>query len=229
MSEGDRVSHTVGAVVFHERLIPKPNDGRSFWMMETQVTQELYQEIMGRNPSKFKGGKRPVERVSWEDGVAFCNALSEHLGLKLAYQGSDNSCRLVEGADGFRLPFEFEWGWAASGGQNAKYAGSDHLYEVGWYGAWNRSGNVLRGGGAQEVALLEPNKYGLYDMSGNVWEWCADDYDQPHAHRPNAELRVRRGGSWGNDEEYCQVSHRSSRSPGRRYDDLGLRLCRTAL
>jgi formylglycine-generating enzyme required for sulfatase activity len=76
--------------------------------------------------------------------------------------------------------------------------------------------------------LLEPNAYGLYDMSGNVWEWCADDYDHPGAHRSRAKLRSRRGGSWGNDPSYCQIKHRSHRAPSRRYDDLGLRLCRLA-
>ena len=232
---GDRASQTVEGVTFHERLIPPVADedhtsrsGQSLWIMETQVTQELYSVITGRDPSKFKGARRPVERVNWSDGITLCNLLSSRLGLTPAYRVEGDECELIEGADGYRLPFEYEWEWAARAERQHRYAGSDDLYEVAWYGAWNRNGNVMRGGGAQEVALLEPNAYGLYDMSGNVWEWCADDYDHPGAHRSRAKLRSRRGGSWGNDPSYCQIKHRSHRAPSRRYDDLGLRLCRLA-
>lgn len=233
LSAGDRVSQKAGEVVFYERFIPafspsSPDEVplEAFWLMETQVTQQLYFELTQRDPSKFKGERRPVERVSWSDGVALCNALSLKLGFTPAYRGVGDDCELIVGANGYRLPFEREWAWAAQAAQDYKYAGSADLYEVGWYGAWNRSGNVMRGGGPQDVALLEPNAYGLYDMSGNVWEWCADDYDSPGEHRSSAKLRSRRGGSWGNDPSYCQILYRSHRAPGRRYDDLGLRLCR---
>jgi len=176
--------------------------------------------VMGTNPSNVKTAQAPVNEVSWEDGVKFANALSEKLGLRPAYRGSDNDAELIEGANGFRLPFEAEWEWAAKGGESHEYAGSDKLDEVGWY-------NRNSGRRARRVGELKANGYGCHDFSGNVWEWCADDKDNPGQHRPGAAERVYRGGSWGNDAAGCRISYRIGFSPDYRYRLLGLRLSRS--
>ena len=199
--------------------IPAPSDGFAFLMMKYQVTQALYEEVMGTKPSRFIGSQRPVERVSWEDGIAFCNALSMREGLQPAYHGTDNDCTLIEGANGYRLPFEAEWEWAARGGEDYEYAGSDNIDAVAWY-----EGNS--GGETHPVGQKQPNGYGLYDMSGNVWEWCADDYSNLGEHQPGASERVLRGGGWSLGANFCRVSFRFNLSPILRVNDLGLRLCR---
>ena len=218
---GDRVHQVVDQVQFMERVIPDESGGAGFVMMETQVTQELYQAVMGNNPSHFKGAQLPVEKVSWKDGIKFCNALSERLGLQPAYRWTDYSCELIAGANGFRLPFEAEWEWAAKGGQAFfRYAGSNNLGEVGWY--HDNSGERTH-----PVGQKKPNGYGLYDMSGNVEEWCADDYDNPGEDLSWASNRVIRGGRWDLNAGACQVSYRSACESHWGFDGLGLRLSRS--
>ena len=219
-SAGDRISHSVSGVSFHERVIPGVKGGPLFAMGETQVTQALYRAVTAQSPSHFKGDQLPVEKVSWEDGIAFCNALSEKLKLQPAYRGTDNNCELIEGANGFRLPFEKEWQWAAKGGQSFKYAGNDNLKEVGWYR--DNSGKKTH-----PVGQKTANRYSLFDMSGNVWEWCADDYANPGKHRSGAGGRVNRGGSWNFNAGRCRLSGRGRNSPDVRNDFLGLRLSRS--
>ena len=175
---------------------------------------------MGINPSEFQGPQRPVETVSWEDGIAFCNALSMREDLQPAYNGTDNHCTLIAGANGYRLPLEAEWEWAARGGEDYEYAGSDNIDEVAWY-----DDNAVDE--THQVGQKQQNGYGLYDMSGNVWEWCADDYDNPGEHRPGVSKRVCRGGSWSSNVGFCRMSYRSGNWPGRRSHYLGLRLCRS--
>ena len=200
--------------------LPAPPEGSPFLMMRYQVTQALYEELMGVNPSTFTGPLRPVEGISWEDAIAFCNVLSAREGLQPAYQGTDNNCELIAGAKGFRLPFEAEWEWAARRGVQYIYADSDDLDEVGWY-------DENSGGETHPVGEKRPNGFGLYDMSGNVWEWCADDYSLPGAHRSGASGRVIRGGSWGSGADSCRVSYRGYYSPVQRGDYLGTRLVRS--
>ena len=160
--------------------------GKEFSILATEVTQELYESVMGENPSNFKEEKNlPVEQVSWYDAVYFCNKLSAKCGLTPVYAvdgGTDvekwgyaphkgkkitGTVSQIENADGYRLPTVEEWQYAAKGGQEFKYSGSDKLDEVGWYDG--KSGSKTH-----PVAQKAHNGYGLYDMSGNVWEWCWD-------------------------------------------------------
>ncbi|MEM6261916.1 MAG: formylglycine-generating enzyme family protein [Bacteroidota bacterium] len=186
-----------------------------FYLGQYPVTQALWEAVIGKNPSRFPGKNRPIERVSWEDCQVFCAKLRELTGQP------------------YRLPSEAEWEYAARGGhlsQGFLYAGSEDLDEVDWYDQ--------RGGyGTQPVGLKQPNELGLYDMSGNVIEWCEDDwhttYDgAPKNGRPwidtpeRAPYRVYRGGFWLSTAGSCRVSYRHFLTPGFRFDFLGLRLAR---
>jgi len=191
------------------------------------VTQDLYEAVMGTNPSAFKGGLRPVEQASWYDAVRFCNALSAACGLQAAYtigSGGEPSVSCDFRAHGFRLPTEAEWEYAARAGQDFEYAGSNELDKVGWY-INNSSGHT------HPVGQKKPNAWGLYDMSGNVWEWCWDRYgDYPNKSQNDpygpdfGDYRVRRGGSWSSYARLCRAAYRSWFVPGDRSVYLGFRL-----
>ena len=176
---------------------------------EIQVTQELWTAVMGKNPSEYKGDLRPVDSVSWEDCQKFITRLNKVTGRH------------------FRLPTEAEWEFAARGGNKSKgfkYAGSNNIDEVAWY-AYNTSKET------QPVGRTKGNELGLYDMSGNVWEWCQDWYGQ---YSSNAQsnpkgsssgyYRVSRGGSWGNSATHCRVAYRFLNTPSGPESSLGLRL-----
>ena len=164
---------------------------------------------MGNNPSNFKGFDRPVEMVSWSDCMEFCSELSRMTGRR------------------FRLPTEAEWEYAARGGNkstSAKFSGSSSASNVAWY-----EGNS--GSQTHPVGKLRPNELGIYDMSGNVWEWCMDwkgDYGSGSQTDPlgasSGSYRVFRGGSWGGNAAYCRVSIRDGNSPGGRRNFLGFRV-----
>ncbi|MBR6015809.1 MAG: formylglycine-generating enzyme family protein [Prevotella sp.] len=189
----------------------------SFAIGQTEVTQELWQAVMGSNPSYSKGAKRPVEQVSWNDCQTFITKLNQLTGKK------------------FRLPTEAEWEYAARGGKNSKgykYAGSNTLGNVAWY--YDNScklGSNHPDYGTHEVASKSPNELGLYDMSGNVWEWCQDWYGsyssnaQTNPTGPSSgSYRVFRGGCWRSYAGYCRVSYRFNGSPDLRDYLKGLRL-----
>ena len=175
---------------------------------KTEVTQELWQAVMGSNPSWFKGGDLPVEDVSWNDCQYFIKKLNSLTGLN------------------FRLPTEAEWEYAARGGNKSKgykYSGSNNIGSVAWYGE-NSSSKT------HTVATKSPNELGLYDMSGNVREWCSDWYQKyGRGSKTNPKgpskgpLHVSRGGSWYDNSRNCRVSHRS-RFPVLYKNSLGLRL-----
>ena len=166
--------------------------GQDFVMSKTEITQAVYKDVMGKNPSRFTGDSLPVEKVSWYDAVEFCNKLSKKAGLEPAYSINEDNVECNRNADGYRLPTVEEWRYAARGGENYKYSGSNNLDEVGWY-----DGNSGRK--THPVAQKKPNGYSLYDMSGNVWEWC---WDSPDGHK-----RYLCGGSWRYGGTYCEVGY----------------------
>ena len=202
---------------------------RNFKMLNTEVTQKLYTSVMGSNPSYNKGDNNPVEKVSWYDAVYFCNKLSEKFGYTPVYSvnGTTDVSKWnytphnydsIRGevtqntkANGFRLPTEEEWEYAARGGQGYTYSGSDNLDEVGWY-------KKNSGGRTHPVAQKKANGYGLYDMSGNVWEWCWDvgPYDGYH--------RYNRGGGYNYGDRYCKVGSRGRDHARDQYRNLGFRI-----
>ena len=181
-----------------------------YYMGETEVTQELWEAVMGSNPSRFMGdNQRPVERVSWDDCQEFIKKLNQLTGKE------------------FRLPTEAEWEYAARGGKYSrgyKYSGSNNSDEVAWYGT--NSGDKTH-----PVATKKANELGLYDMSGNVLEWCNDWYGDYHSNSQTnptgpsqGEYRVLRGGSWDFNDGGVRVSDRLNFTPDFRYDNQGLRL-----
>ena len=205
----------------------------SFVIGKYELTQAQYQELMGTNPSKFQGdGRRPVELVTWYNAVAFCNALSAREGLQAAYEiagprGTD--VRVDYASNGWRLPTEAEWEYAARGGIQSKgytYAGSNDLDSVAWY-----VGNAQ--GMTHLVGEKAPNELGIFDLSGNVWEWCQDWYGS----YPNGEQtdprgaaedsdRVKRGGGWRVDPSDCAVGFRLFDVPSNRTYGIGFRVLR---
>lgn len=182
----------------------------SFYIGKFPVTQRLWKAVMGSNPSYFKGGDLPVECVSWDDVQTFLRKLNAATGKP------------------YRLPTEAEWEYAARGGnksQGYKYAGSNDPDLVAWYSGNNDDETT------HEVGTRFPNELGIYDMSGNVLEWCQDwsgsysSSPQTNPKGPNSgSNRVYRGGSWFDDAGYCRVSIRFDGTPGHRDNDLGFRL-----
>ncbi len=174
----------------------------TFYMGETEVTQELWQAVMGTNPSYFKGSQKPVECVSWDE----CQKFIQKLNSKTERQ--------------FRLPTEAEWEYAARGGNKSKgykYSGSNSIGQVAWYD--DNSSNTTH-----PVKQKSPNELGLYDMSGNVGEWTSSYWRSNYNASEDRSRRVRRGGSWYNYASYARVSYRDYYSPGSSNSGIGLRL-----
>ena len=197
---------------------------RDFFIGKYAVTQALWESVMGSNPSKFKGANRPVEQVSWFDVVDFCNKLSKREGLELAYMVNGKTVICNWNAKGYRLPTEAEWEYSARGGEYHKYSGSNKVDEVAWYD--DNSGDETH-----PVGQKKSNGFGLYDMSGNVWEWVWDrwgDYSsgsQTDPTGPNSgPARVNRGGSWGDNAWDARVSVCSYEDPAKRLRFLSFRL-----
>ena len=192
-----------------------------FAMGITEVTQAQYKQVTGTNPSRFQGDALPIEQVSWYEAVKFCNQLSVQDGLSPVYNDK-NEADLT--ANGWRLPTEAEWELAAKGGNpdnTSAYAGSNNIADVAWYGNGGSSLFLVGNsdGKTHPVASKEPNELGLFDMSGNVWEWCSDVVSGSH--------RASRGGSWYNSAFSVGISNRNNNDPDSRGDYLGFRVIRS--
>ena len=180
-----------------------------YYIGKYEVTQALWKAVMGNNPSNFKGGNLPVEQVSWDDCQEFINKLNKITGKT------------------FRLPTEAEWEYAARGGKKSRgyqYSGSNNISDVAWYDS--NSGNKTHAVGSKQA-----NELGIYDMTGNIWEWCHDCYgiySSSSQTNPtgatSGSIRMGRGGCWGSGARYCRSSYRRSDASGNRYHYLGFRL-----
>jgi len=188
----------------------------SFYINVVPVTQELYEKVMGINPSKRKGKNNPVERTQWTDAVRFCNKCSELDGLTPCYNLDTWECNFE--ADGYRLPTEAEWECACRAGSQAKYCFGDSAGDLTRF-AWFKENS---GGTSKTVGQKSPNRWGLYDMHGNVWQWCNDFYgetfyaESPHDNPrgpASGKMRVLRGGAWDCDAEKCRAAYRFKEFP----------------
>jgi len=212
------------AGLYDEKPIHTVTISKAFYIGKYEVTQKQYQAVMNANPSEFKGDNYPVETVTWYDAVAFCNALSKQEGLTPCYtiNGTDVACNF--NADGYRLPTEAEWEYACKAGittdfyngilTNMMFEPLDtNLNKIAWYGG--NSDSVTH-----PVGQKLPNLNGLYDMSGNVREWCWDWYglySNEAATDPKGTVldsnRVLRGGCWSNSARNCRSSFRDLELP----------------
>ena len=188
---------------------------RGFWLLETEVTQQMYKAVTGTNPSNFQGERLPVDQVSWLDANSFCEKLSEIVA----------STSGIKSAIKFALPTEAQWEYAARAGSSGPYAGK--LDDLAWYG------EPTEGGTTHTVATKSPNAWGIHDMHGNLWEWCHDrfaDFSSGDVADPVApetalgNTRIDRGGCWDSTPEYCRSAHRGVYESDRKSRFVGFRI-----
>jgi len=189
---------------------------KSFLLSQYPVTVELYVAITKKLPYSFNGDQKPIVNISWNDAILFCNLLSKEAGLRECYSIDKDSRNVICDweADGYRLPTEAEWQYACKAGTTGYRYGE--LENIAWY-------NENSGGEIREVGSKEPNEWGLYDMLGNVWEWCWDLYDE----KVYGTYRVFRGGSWAEEARGCGASCRRRSHPTFCIDDLGFRIAKS--
>ena len=201
----------------NQRPVTQVEISRGFWLGKTEVTQAQWQAVMGNNPSSFKGGALPVEQVSWTEAMEFCQKLTER----------ERAAARLPADFAYTLPTEAQWEYACRAGTTGDYAGE--LKPMGWYN--QNSGNATHPVG-QKLA----NPWGLFDMHGNVWEWCRDWYGlYPGGHvtdptgAASGSARIHRGGSWGDDALRSCSAFRRRDSPDGRGNGLGLRLALSSI
>jgi sulfatase modifying factor 1 len=214
----------------------------TFYIDKYDVTQKEWIEVMGSNPSKFRGDNLPVETVSWYDSVEYCNRRSIKFGDLDTMKWT---VTINAGANGYRLPTEAEWEYAAGGGQMSrsyKYSGSENVDEVAWY--WKNSGDKDLTGiwywptiernhnRTKAVGAKKPNELGLYDMSGDVRQWCWDwqgeletNVTDPKGNR-DGFARVWKGGGWIGADFCCESAYRGHLAANGAGPDQGFRVCR---
>jgi formylglycine-generating enzyme required for sulfatase activity len=192
-----------------------------FYIDAHEVTQGEYERVMGKNPSRWKGEKNPVEQIRWAGAIEYCNVRSRLEGLQPAYDPKTGACDFE--ADGYRLPTEAEWECAARAGTKTAYffgEGPSKLDDHAWF-----KGNCTRR--PRPVGQKEPNPWGLYDLYGNVWEWCHDFYGEEYYRASpeedptgpeTGENRVVRGGCWNSRPDECRSAYRNYENPG--YTDV---------
>ncbi len=224
-----------------------------FYIGKYEVTQKEWNEIMESNPSQYKGDKLPVEMVNWYESIEYCNKRSIKEGLDPYYnidkdkKDPNNTSEIDDikwtvtinpEANGYRLPTEIEWEYAAGGGQDSKnytYSGSNNVDDVAWYwinsgdkkldGEWRWEKVESNKGQTKSVGSKKPNELGIYDMSGNVREWCWNWYGEA-LESNSGSLRCWRGGCWLSDDTACKFSYRGKFDPNGKGYDQGFRLCR---
>ncbi|MCL2479314.1 MAG: formylglycine-generating enzyme family protein [Treponema sp.] len=200
----------------------------SFYMDKYPVTQAEYKDITGKTPSMFKGDNLPVEQVSWFDAVDYCNKLSVKEGLTPVYKVTGSIVEWISGANGYRLPTEAEWEYACRAGTKTPYSGGTSVAALGWYSG--NSGNTTH-----PVGLKQPNAWGIYDMHGNVLEWCWDwlgNYTADAQTDPRGPVsgtsRVYRGGCWRFEAYQTRSAFRFGNYPNLRTFLAGFRVVRDA-
>jgi formylglycine-generating enzyme required for sulfatase activity len=208
----------------------------SFYMDTTLVTQAQYQKLMQDNPSRWKAKENPVEQVRWSDAVRFCNARSTGEGLVPCYDLENWTCNFE--ANGYRLPTEAQWEYACRAGTETAYFMGNDASKLGAYAWFDKNA----GGHPQPVGQKQPNPWGLYDMCGNLWQWCqdfyqVDYYEESPEENPRGpktgETKVVRGGAWKFSADSCRSGYRYNEDPGYAdvcfgYDIYGFRCVRNA-
>ena len=209
----------------------------SFYMDKYLVTQRQFQIVMGTNPSRWHQDNNPVERVTWADAAKYCNKRSLQEGLQPAYNETTWECNFE--ATGYRLPTEAEWEYAACGGKETLYFFGDDPKKLKFF-AWTKENS---GGKTKPVGQKPPNPFGLYDIYGNVWEWCNDFYEENYYQSSpeknpigpkTGKEKVVRGGCWSSNPQECTSAFRNKAIPAyvdictASYDIYGFRVVKRA-